>query len=218
MAIALTGCRSTESFAKLEQELRGQEAQVRALQSQVAQSDQQLQDQDQQLAAHRMPSSGLAPGSQFAMVSQSAGMLSDDARQIPEEVLAAWGSVKRLQIQKLVSGILWDSGQPVLHVVIRPVDADGELCKVAGQLSVKAKTVSGDANANPVVDHSWTITESRDLWTSAFVSSGFHARVPITDERVVRNARQLVVTATLKLGQGRDFEVTETINLPVTTK
>lgn len=215
---ALAGCQSSESFAKLEQELRGQEAQVRDLQSQLVKSEQQLQDQDQQLAAHRMPTNELSSETHFAMVSQSAGVSADNAAQIPEEVLAAWGSVSELRIQKLVSGIQWNSGKPVLHVVIRPVDADGELCKVAGQLSVQARRVSRDAEPNLLVEESWTITQSRDLWTKAFVSAGFHVQLPIPNEQAAQDARRILVTATLQLGQGREFEVTETINLPVSAK
>lgn len=217
VVLAVAGCRSSESFTKLEQELRGREAEVRSLKSQIADSEQQLQDQDQQLAAHRMPAKGLPSGSQFAMVSQSTGMPADDG-QIPEEVLAAWGSVSDLRIQKLVSGIQWYSGQPILHIVIRPIDVDGELCKVAGKLSVQARVVPNDSQPKALVDKTWTITESRSLWANAFVSSGFHARVPISDLQAAQDARQLLVTATLKLGQGRVFEVTETLNLPVLGK
>ncbi|MEP3481786.1 MAG: hypothetical protein ABJZ55_21265 [Fuerstiella sp.] len=219
MIMAVPGCRSSQSFAKLEQELRGREAEIRQLESEIAASEQQLQDQDQQLAAHRMPSADAVSGTQFAMVSQSADMPSNHqssrSTNIPEEVLAAWGSVDRLQIQKLVSGIQWDSGTPTLHVVIRPVDAEGELCKVAGQLVVRANVVTESGSSNAIVDHTWNITESRDLWTNALVSSGFHARAPIGDLQAAQSARQLIVNATLTLGQGRIFEISETIDLPV---
>lgn len=217
--MATPGCQSSQSFAKLEQELRGREAEVRQLESEIAASKQQLRDQDQQLAAHRMPAVDAAAGPQFAMVSQPANMSSNDqingSAKIPEEVLAAWGSVKRLQIQKLVSGIQWDSGTPILHVVIRPVDAEGELRKVAGLLTLRANVVTESGTTNAVVDQTWNITESRDLWTNALVSSGFHARVPIRDLQAARAARQLTVNATLTLGQGRFFEISETIDLPI---
>ena len=217
-ALLLCGCQSANSYAKLEQELRGREAEVRTLQSQIADSQQQLKDQDQQLAVHRTQSTGSPSGSQFAMVGQSTGLPADGASSIPEEVLAAWGSVTGVQIQKLVSGIQWDSGQPVLHLVIRPVDTDGELRKVAGQLSVRVQAGSDGVGLTPLAEGTWTITESRELWSSAFVSSGFHVRIPIENQQAARNATQLIVKATLQLGQGRTFEVTETIHLPVSSQ
>lgn len=210
------GCRSSASYAKLEQELRGKEAQIRDVEARLAESEAQLQTQDQQLAAHRIPAEELPAGTQFAMVSQSQA--ASDGALIPEEVLAAWGSVEAIKIQKLVSGIQWDSGQPVLHVVVRPVDAEGELCKVAGQLSLQATPLSGARHSDILAEQSWSITESRDLWSKGFVSSGFHVRIPIADEQAAKQASQLHVTATLRLGKGRTFEVSETLNLPRVAK
>lgn len=214
--VTLTGCRSSASYAKLEQQLRTKEAEVRQVEAQLAESEAKLVEQDQQLAAHRLPLSGSGTASQFAMVSQSEEFGVADSAAVPEEVLAAWGSVDALRIQKLVSGIQWDSGKPVLHVVLRPVDADGELRKVAGQLSVQARPISGAVDEEVLAEQTWTITESRDLWNKGFVSSGFHARIPIANEQAARTAKQLLVTATLRLSQDRTFNVSETLNLPQT--
>lgn len=214
--LILSGCHSAGSYAKLEQQLRRQESEIRSLQTELAETEQNLRDQDQQLAAHRMQPSSKEVNSRFAMVSDSK--VSDTTNILPEEVAIDWGSVQAIRIQKLVSGIRQSPDGRIVHVVIQPLDEDGELRKVAGQLSVSVQKADSPTNAGLLAEKSWSITESRSLWTKGFVSSGFHAQLPLPESVSTPKGTQLIVRATLNLGRGRTFEVTETLKVSPPTE
>ena len=112
-------------------------------------------------------------------------------------------------IHRLTSGLVSDSERTEINVVIQPLDDDGELVKVAGQLKVTAAVVNSDGAPTVVAVREITMTESRKLWTRTLVSSGFHVQLTASD--AIQPDTNVVLSAVLSLGQGRTFSTSEVI-------
>ena len=204
-ACMLCGCQLNARQAAIEEESRRQEATIRELCLQVEETEQMLAKQDREIEALRH-----ADADSLSTTSGKAIQLASAT----EETQVNWGSVNALQIHRLTSGLVQNpSGNgSLLNVVLQPVDEDAELVKVAGALTLNVSAVQEDGSSVSMADQSWSITESRKLWTRGLVSSGFHLRLQIPDSAEVSSSVQpnkLLVTCTLDLGANRRFSTTE---------
>ena len=125
----------------------------------------------------------------------------------------AWGSVESLKIHTLTSGLMPASGQNsrLMNVVLQPLDDEGELVKVAGQLQVHVAAVQPDGKTIALASENYSITESRRLWSRGLVSSGFYVQLRISAEDWQKStgSNQLLVTATLELGRDRIYKTSQ---------
>lgn len=170
-----------------------------------------LADQDRELAAARNQRS--RPGSGNIV---QAGKVSVVSQSVEQQV--AWGSVSSLELHKLTSGLTRqvETDEVHLNLVLQPLDGDGELVKVAGELTVTAAAIGGDGVTRDLITRDYSITKSRELWIRGFVSTGFHVTVVLPGEALalVNKAEDVLVTASLKLGPDRIYRVSELLPPP----
>ena len=198
LALLFSGCAGEHERIVLEKKLRSQESRIRDLEQEARRTEQLLADQDKELAAARSPhTANRTPDGNIKTISATT------------ESAAAWGSVTAVAIHRLTSGLVSDSERTEINVVIQPLDDDGELVKVAGQLKVTAAVVNSDGAPTVVAVREITMTESRKLWTRTLVSSGFHVQLTASD--AIQPDTNVVLSAVLSLGQGRTFSTSEVI-------
>jgi len=194
--IFLAGC-SLSGQHQLEANLRHNEASIRDLNQQLADAQQQLHDQEDELLALRQSTED----SPFHTTSSSRTL----------ETAVAWGAVEKLQIHSLASGVLrTDDDQFTVNVIIQPLDGDGEVVKVAGELSIRLQQ---PGETSLLADTTVTSLESRSAWTNGIVARGFQIRLPLAGEFLESGGR-ILVTATLNLGPDRQFKATQLISVP----
>ena len=200
------GCASDREQVALENQLRLQEDSIRRLTEQVETTKRQLAAQDLELLALR--ASGTSSG-----VTLASGTTS---RNPTPETEVAWGSVVDISIHELTSGILTsEDGRSIANIVIQPLDQEGEIVKVAGELSVQVIGVEGNVETGSKLGgQEFSITQSRDLWARGLISSGFHVDIPIDRTATeISDLDEVRVTATLKLGPDRIYSDTVVIGV-----
>ena len=187
----------------MESELRRKEGQVRELEKNLAESERLIRDQDAELTVLR---DAKQSGDGVTAVSFSPASLS-------AERLVAWGSVTGIQIHRLTSGVVPtdNSAKPNINVIVQPVDEDGDLVKIAGQLRVSAQLMENGEPGRQVAAIEYSLTDSRRLWTQGLVSSGLHATLQSTE--VIPPQSQLQISATLDLSDDRSFTASELIDV-----
>ena len=99
---------------RLESSLRQHEAGIRALERQLATARKQLRDQEDELPALKQTKHE----SSIHMAASSKTL----------ETAVAWGSIRKLRIHSLASGVLKSADDKlVVSVVVQPLDGDGEV-------------------------------------------------------------------------------------------
>ena len=194
------GCALNSDRLALEKQLRKKEAQVRDLTSRLNETEQLLADQDKELSAirNRKPSS------------VSLASASNQGGPVAPEVSAAFGSVVDLRIHELTSGIVDpEAAEPVLNLVVQPLDSEGELVKVAGELTVRVSSASDVGAPRQLVSKKFSVTDSRRLWTRGLVASGFSIQSPLPAEQLTATMHsengQVIAEVTLDLGLDRQY-------------
>ena len=192
--------------AAVEEESRQLEITNRELQKQVEQSERILAEQDRELEALRNVDSNPFANASASKIQMAAAT---------EESRVSWGSVAAIQIHRLTSGLVPGNSdsEHVLNIVLQPVDETSELVKVAGTLTLKAAVVSADGATHQIASQTWSITDSRKLWTRGLVSSGFHLQLALphlsTEVESKGADGKLLVTASLDVGRDRVFSTSE---------
>jgi len=207
MAMALlSGCQSESRHATLEGQLRKHEATIRELQTEVTRTEELLAHQDLELMAARKSASESRTGNII-----TAGKTSPAAFAAEPEV--AWGSVRSLKLHQLTSGLVRsaEDDKVELSLIWQPLDQDGEVVKVAGELEVRAATVTANGVPQEVVTRKYSITDSRLLWSRGLVSSGFHVTLPIPTPPSTTD--HILVTAKLNLGPARIYDASGVIGV-----
>ncbi len=210
LSALFVGCQADSRQAALESQLRGSEATIRQLENELDENKQLLAEQDRELAVARSRFEGRGGG-----VATRAGKVSTVG--FTDEQQVAFGSVASLQIHKLTSGIIpsVDRNGSRLNVVLQPLDGEGELVKVAGQLTVNASVVAADGNSKELIQRKYSITEGRQIWVRNLVSSGFHVTLELPSEAsgLTAAADKLLVTAALQLSPDRVYRTSELLPL-----
>ncbi len=212
--LLMSGCAMNRQQEALEVRLREHESTIRDLRSQISKAERTLEEQDQELVVERSRNSGNSE-----LASNSAPFSASGVTQaaFTPEVHAAWGSVVSIEIHRMTSGLLQSDGESgrSLNVVVQSLDSDGELVKTSGTMTLTASTVTDDGTTQQIAHTSYSITESRRLWTRSFVASGFHMNIPLDSGSAVslEKGDRILVTATLDLGQDRSFSTSELLDV-----
>jgi len=198
-----TGCQTNSQQVVLEDRLRDQQSTIRDLKSTLAETKQMLAEQDRELQVARdqtpVPSArGIIAAGKVSVVSATA------------EQRVAFGSVAGLELHELTSGLVKSPEGEFrqLNLVLQPIDEDGELVKVAGELTIKATLVGQGVDKQTLAERLFPITESRKIWTRGLVSSGFHVTLPVNSDvqGKLQQADQILITASLNLGADRVYQ------------
>ncbi|MEO2031426.1 MAG: hypothetical protein ABGZ35_05020 [Planctomycetaceae bacterium] len=197
--ILVAGCHLT-GRDRLESSLRQHEAGIRALERQLATARKQLRDQEDELLALKQTKHE----SSIHMAASSKTL----------ETAVAWGSIRKLRIHSLASGVLKSADDKlVVSVVVQPLDGDGEVVKVAGELSVRLQ-LPGETSL--LAETAATSLESRSLWRSGLVTRGFQVEIPLEQDAgaTPQPHGEILVTATLNLGGDRRFTTSKLVRVP----
>ena len=200
----ICGCAFDGRYAALEQDLRGKEATIRELETKVSDAERLLQEQDAELVVLRKATAAPRSGPS----DKSAILQASHHREAVEQQIA-WGRLHEIQIHRLLTGVVPDtaeSGRRTFNVVVQPLDGDGEILKIAGELRVTITLVDSGGEPKVIGSREVTLAESRQLWTKTLLSTGFH--IPVQIESPAQN-QQFLVTATLDMGDGRTFTDSE---------
>ncbi len=191
----LSGC-SLSGQQQLESSLRQSQASVRDLKQQLAKANQLLNDQEAELQALKQ-----SPEDSPFHSASSTRVLETDI---------AWGAVEQLRFPTLARGILReDDGTLTAHLVVQPLDQDGEVVKVAGELSIRLQQPGA---TTLLKEESLTMLECRRAWTTGIVARGFQIRMSL-NEKTLETGDQVLVTATLNLGNDREFTATDLLSI-----
>ncbi len=194
--VSAFGCQSGADVARLEAETRSLSAELNRLQTKLDSSQRLLQEQDAEIVRLRSDSSPIT------LVSGS---------EVPSnlEENAAWSRVVGVDIHRLTSAITLDEHDVAhAHLVIQPVDRDGEPVKIAGRLKVSLQDAGNQMQKT--WQKSLTLTECRQAWRSGLVSAGFYVSIPLGD--MTDLPATLKVDAEFDLGNGSRFETTEELS------
>lgn len=204
--LCIAGCQSESRHSALESQLRDHEATIRELQADVEQAETLLAEQDRELRVARTSATKSRSGNIIAAGKTSAVPFASEAE-------LAWGSVRSLQLHQLTSGLLpsAEKGGSELNLIWQPLDEDGEVVKVAGDLEVHASTVGADGVTQEIATREYSITDSRLLWSRGLVSSGFHVTLPIPTPPTTTD--HVLVSAVLNLGPDRNYKASAVIRM-----
>jgi outer membrane murein-binding lipoprotein Lpp len=196
--LLLSGC-SLARQDQLEASLRKSEANIRQLEQKLTVAERQLQDQESELQVLRES----PEGSPFHHVSS--------ARSLEAEV--AWGSVQEIRVHSLASGVLKTADGVTMNAVIQPLDGDGEVLKVAGELTIK---VQNPGETSLLGEVSQTALESRSAWSNGIVARGFQFQIELPQEAAekLQPNDEVLVTAILRLNESREFKATQLLRVP----
>ena len=118
-----------------------------------------------------------------------------------------------LRVNKLLTGGLNEDGQPgdeVVHLMLEPIDADGHVLKLPGEVQIEVTDPAAPAGTRQLGQWRFSDAEAREAWHSSLFASGLKFRLPLSHP--TRNGT-VVVFARLKTADGRQFDATETVRL-----
>ena len=112
----------------------------------------------------------------------------------------------------LTSGQNRDSepGDEGLSVMLIPVDAHGDLVKLAGEVELDLFDMTLEADQQRLGKWKFTLDEVRSHWHSGFISSGYLFQV---DWQKLPVASELTLHARLSIPDGRKFDVTTQVKV-----
>jgi len=129
-------------------------------------------------------------------------------RFLAPETSQAISRVQSIRIHKLMTGMrisAENSGESVLHLVVQPVDADGEIVKVSGEFAIEFQPpqegVKQIPDSQPVVT-TFPIQESSHHWHKGVLVSGYQFEIPI---EVVPSSKSGTVRVRFRTADGREF-------------
>jgi hypothetical protein len=195
----LAGCSLTGQH-RLEASLRQSETSIRQLEQELATAKRQLHDQEDELQALKTPTTE----SPFHSASSSRTL----------EAAVAWGAVNQLRVHSLASGILRaDDGGLAVNLIVQPLDRDGEVVKVAGELTIQLQR---PGKTTLLAETTVTPLESRSAWTNGIIARGFQVEMPLPKaaDTSLEPDSKVLVTATLNLGHDRQFQATHLVRVP----
>lgn len=175
----LIGCSSVRTEETLEARLRLRDDRIADLESRVVQAERE--------ADHARRESVLL-----------RSKLNHPEALPKTEQLAAGFAAEQLEILNLLSGLMKDGH---IHLVVRPIDADGDHVKLPGKLEIRVLDLSQDP-PKQLGRWSWSEAEARELWTSAPFGKGFAIDLPMVR---LDPADDIVVQAQLDVIDGRRF-------------
>jgi outer membrane murein-binding lipoprotein Lpp len=193
-AALAAGCASRGQLDILESRLRQQDDAITQLQNQLTTTQSQLQ-------ASRRESDDLKT------------QLADGTRPARVEQVSALGQVEGIELNRYLTGGLDRDGKPgdeLLSVLIAPTDAQGNLVKAPGSVSVTLFDLSKPEAQQRIGRWEYAPKQADGLWVSGFLGSGYVIRVPWQENPQSAN---LLVHARLKTIDGRQFDTSQSIKI-----
>ncbi len=186
LLLAFCGCASRGNVELLESELRQQEDRYYALQHELRAVRSELavaREETELLRTRHVNHSGTA-------------LLPEQTRPLVR--------MSELGISKLFTGGLDRDNQPgdeAFVVLLNPLDSDGEVIKLPGQVDIVLLDFARNEDGEPIGRWSFTAEQTRERW-HAGLSQGFLFRLPWQETPV---GSKLIVHARLTTVDGRDF-------------
>ncbi|WP_310820549.1 hypothetical protein [Stratiformator vulcanicus] len=121
--------------------------------------------------------------------------------------------VEEISISKMLSGGLDTDDRPgddVLIVHLAPLDADGELIKLPGDVEIEMLDPLSSRSDRTIGQWSFTAEESREFWQNGLIAAGFTLRLPWQG---IPQSDTVVINARFRSADGREFRTTETIQV-----
>jgi len=132
---------------------------------------------------------------------------------LPQEYTQNLFQVAGLQFKPLLTGGRDRDGQPgddVLIALIAPYDEHGDVVKLPGSLEVEALDMTRPEEERQVAHRVFSPQETKALWKSGFLASGFQCEVPWQQSPA---SDELLLHARLSTADGRQFDATHTIHV-----
>lgn len=196
--LLIVGC-SLSGQQRLESTLREREVSLRDLAQELEAAKKTLQNQEQELLALRQ----IKGDSEFQMASSSSTL----------ETAVAWGSIKELRIHALTSGVVGVDDELSVSIILQPLDGDGDVVKIAGELSVRLQ-LPGETSI--LAEAQLTSLESRSAWHTGLLVRGFRVEIPLENVPAasLKPGSQIVASAILNVGDDRRFRATHLLHVP----
>lgn len=194
-AFASSGCVSRGNVEALE-------ARLRQSQDDLRRSEKQLARAHTDLDLARKETDLLQK--QVAQTEQMKGSL------IPEQTQAL-ARIAGLSINKLMSGGKDHDGDRLddaMQVIVSPLDGDGDLVKIAGQMEIEAYDMARTGDDKRIGRWVFDSSEARKNWHSGFLSSGYQFQLPWQQPPSGKN---VLVHARLTTSDGRQFDTDQTL-------
>jgi hypothetical protein len=191
----LIGCAHHGNVDALESELRQQEEVQEDLRQQLAQKSEELKVANSDRAVLR---SQLKQHHQVSLSQEQA------------DVLYRAEAIKFNML--MTSGQNRDSepGDEGLSVMLIPIDVNGDLVKLAGEVELDLFDMTLEADEQRLGQWKFTIDEVLSKWQSGFISSGYLFQVDWQKRPV---AKELTLHARLSIPDGRKFDVTSQVKV-----
>jgi outer membrane murein-binding lipoprotein Lpp len=191
----LAGCAHTGNTDALEAELREREEAQEELASELARAREDLKVAQSDASALR---SQLSENQQVAMTAEQA------------DVFFRAESLKFNML--LTSGQDRDSkpGDDALSVLLMPVDAHGDLVKLAGEIEIDLFDMALSADRQRLGQWKFTIDEVRERWHKGFLSAGYLFRL---DWQTPPVSSELTLHARMTISDGRQFDATAQVKV-----
>lgn len=194
MLALAAGCRSSGNVELLESKLRQQESFIADLEGELGRLRTEVETarQDAELSRQQLADQG-----RDRLVAEQAALLS---------------KVSKIQLNPLLTrGVDTDAdvGHERLSVLLMPVDQDGELVKLPGQVELQVVDFALPDDKRQLGKWSWNNTEVREHWHRGLLSAGYLFEV---DWQAVPVNSQVTLHATFTALDGRRFDST----LPLT--
>ena len=189
------GCAVRGNVELLEARLREQETAISDMHSELTRANAEL-------ASARREVESL-----HAQLKHSGNMV-----LLPEQAHSL-SQLTSVEIDKFRSGGLENDGKPgddALNAVLVPRDATGDVIKVPARIELSLFDLADSKKQESIGRWTFDANDALAHWHRGFLGSGFQFRLPW---QTVPRHDQLVLHAQLKTADGREFNISETINV-----
>lgn len=194
-AVAASGCLGRRNVELLESRLRDREDEVHQLQGELDRTRTDL------LAARREVSR------------LQSGLTSVTSLNDPAETIHAVARATGIRINRLQSGGLdqdEQAGDELLHAVIEPVDGNGQVLAVPGELTLEVTDPARPRGERELARVHYSRDRAEKRWHNGLLSTGYHVQLPWEHPPA---GETVVVHARLTTPDGRSFSSTETVRV-----
>ena len=102
------------------------------------------------------------------------------------------------------------AGDDALAIQFSPVDSDGELIRLPGEITIAVLDPQLEGAAREVARWTFSAAESRDHWVRGFLGTGYQFTLPWQQPP---QHSELVAHVTLQTADGREFAATHVLKI-----
>ncbi len=133
----------------------------------------------------------------------------DASAPLPEQ-LDRLARLEQVALSTLISGGLDRDGLPGdegIVLLLTPLDSDGDLVKVPGQIEIEALELSRPADQQRIGRWTFGTDESRELWHRGFFAAGYLLELPW---QTAPRSSEVLIHARFTTVDGRQFDTSRT--------